>query len=788
MGLWQTAWLKGSRFTLEGTLDTPNRQSDPGPSGQGSASAAPAERPRGRSAILTCTGLSLGALVLLQAGGVGGMPGSRSMLGWGAESTAWIRLDWALWLLLFVPAFALAAYLERRRGPSGPVSTSPVATGEVLLGILLAALALLLVSSAAGDPWFYFFRWVPGEGGAPPLKSHLVRWCLAGAVLSPLFLVRRVPVWVPMAVVVLVCTTTCLREFHQATGGLPPARDDHPSFMFRLWTLGKTLPGLVHYNPYWNAGKADAYALASGAVTPGVLLWPLWKWVPVHEGYGLGLAILFLVLAPILAGFSVRLAGGSRVAALSGAVLSLGVTRNGFLWLLHFGTVGFSLCVLFLLPVSASLYRILWRGGDRRFSAVVLVAGMLLFLAWPAGVLLIPALVLAVLASARMWTRRTLLLLTGCAVVAALLYAPFLIGFLRHTAAAGLVKTSGTEGGLMTGWAAGWLELAKDLRRGNPLILFLGVLGVWFLPSRGIRVFYGATLLALTVLAGWGETWLPGLGLDRADIALFVVALIPAALGLAAVLENPRMRWAPVRAGVLVLVALSGLNSARFFGNQATPRYHVTRDYMAELIDWIRAETPEDARILFAGPAVHAYGGGHVAYLPVLTGREMMACDYYAFSPRLVEPEYPPTPFRESKERVLEFLDLYNVSYVVTYHTHWIRFFDGEPDVFSFVKAAGASIPYRVYRVNREPQPFYRGRGAVNADLNLLDVRVEDSSQEAVIKYHWADGLSVQAPAEIFPVQVRDGIRFIGIRAGGEDRVQIRFRDQLMRGGTTHGE
>ena len=49
---------------------------------------------------------------------------------------------------------------------------------------------------------------------------------------------------------------------------------------------------------------------------------------------------------------------------------------------------------------------------------------------------------------------------------------------------------------------------------------------------------------------------------------------------------------------------------------------------------------------LFAGETVHGYGGGHVAVLAYLTGRQMMACDYYAFSPDLVEYNYPPREWR----------------------------------------------------------------------------------------------------------------------------------------------
>ena len=73
---------------------------------------------------------------------------------------------------------------------------------------------------------------------------------------------------------------------------------------------------------------------------------------------------------------------------------------------------------------------------------------------------------------------------------------------------------------------------------------------------------------------------------------------------------------------------------------------------MTEFVEWIRADVPEDGRLGFAGRAVHFYGGGNIAYLPVLAGREMMADDYYGFPRGTIEYNYPPRTYRQGSRRL----------------------------------------------------------------------------------------------------------------------------------------
>jgi hypothetical protein len=230
---------------------------------------------------------------------------------------------------------------------------------------------------------------------------------------------------------------------------------------------------------------------------------------------------------------------------------------------------------------------------------------------------------------------------------------------------------------------------------------------------------------------------------------------------------------------VVALLVMTGWNCARFYGNRGPGRYEVLPPRVRELSAWLAANSEEQSRILFAGPTVHAYGRGHVAFLPVLAGRQMMACDFYHFYPGTTEPEYPPHAFRRGMDGVFAFLELYNVSHVVTYHERWVQRFRGEPDRYEEVFFQQGGHPKYIFRVKRPVSFFLRGQGRVRADINRLLVDLDDPDGEAVLKYNWVDGLAARPPAEIRPVDVGHGLRFIGLQPHGSGQVEIRYRRWL---------
>jgi hypothetical protein len=316
------------------------------------------------------------------------------------------------------------------------------------------------------------------------------------------------------------------------------------------------------------------------------------------------------------------------------------------------------------------------------------------------------------------------------------------------------------------------------LQEGHPVILFLGFAGLATLSARSIRRWFWPMLLMFVVIAGWGPQWKPKLELGRMAIPMMFLAVGPAAVACSRLLRGRDWRLAPARAALIVLLGLGGWNVSRIYANQSRAPYVVMKDEIRDFAARLREEVPEGGRVMFAGAMVHYFGRGHVAYLPVLTGREMMAVDYYHFPMTYVKYEYPPDGFNGSPEAVLEFIRLYNITHVVTFHDRWKAVFRGvdeQADELEGFEAVRASV----FRMRRESSLFIRGAGRAKADFSRIDVGVDHPDAEAVLGYNWVDGLSVSAPAELFPYEAGNGVRLIGIRPNGLSAMTIRYRSWL---------
>jgi hypothetical protein len=202
---------------------------------------------------------------------------------------------------------------------------------------------------------------------------------------------------------------------------------------------------------------------------------------------------------------------------------------------------------------------------------------------------------------------------------------------------------------------------------------------------------------------------------------------------------------------------------------------------MAEFADWIRAEVPAEARLAFAGRTVHFYGGGNLAYLPVLTGREMMADDYYGFPRGTIEFDYPPRYYRKNTQRFVFFSHAYGISHWVVADPFVMDILDAHPAEFEQVKTMKMiGREFGIYRVAGEEAPtrFWEGAGRVAAHQNRLEVWPADPAAErVVIRYNWRKGLICRTPgAAIEPFAVDKNLKFIAVRPGGNAHVEIGYR------------
>ena len=676
------------------------------------------------------------------------------------------------WLVIFIPVFAaviFAIWKSRREH----VADAPSA----ILPVILAACAVvLLASNVATGSRFFVIGWWPD---ALDIRGLVTSGLFVFALLTIAMMVllwlgkdRAVKQIVTAAAIILPLFCAAILLMH--TGGAALYRDDHPSFMLRFWAFARSLPSPSFYNPFWNGGRIETTAISTGLQFPGLLFWPFWRFMPVHEVYTGIVAFIMAVLIPVMAAAGVRLAGGGRLAMAVAALLALNPSRFVFIWTLHYGTMPSGISSAFIMIICGALVYVFGRGETSRPIIPVLAFGLIGMAMWPPGAIFMMPVMLAVLLSARWWTAARFRMLVLSALVAGIFLLPGVWAVFQNVHVGKFVDADQHVIHYAAELQKGWNRILTHFSGSHPLIVFFGVFGVACIPRPEVRRICGITIAGLILLAGWGLMFKPVLQLNRAAIPLMYAAIIPAALWLEIILSVKSKAWLPLRAAMLSLLMVGAGASAQYLKNKGPAPYTIMNDDIKEVVAWIKNSTPPDSRVLFAGTTVHAYAGGHVAYLPVLTGRSMMACDYYHFSPKLVEYEYPPKAFRTNDASILRFLDLYNVSAVMTHHEAWVEFFRDRPELFQETGIFGPNRKRIGFRVLREaPGWFVEGSGEVKQSINRLDVRVDDPSRPVVLRFDWVNGLRADAPVKIKPVDVEPGVKFIGIDPGGVESFSL---------------
>ena len=685
-----------------------------------------------------------------------------------------IHVEWMASCLLLLPLLGWLIY--RKRNQQG--SSAAVLPVDRVPAILCVCAFLFMFSSAVWHKHFYFSLWAPKSEETVWIADYgIIWWVLLTMGFTALGAVRQE--WLPklMPAALMGSIAWCLISLQMETGMKPIYSDDHPSFMFRIWIFAQTFPQQWNYNPLWNAGVVDFVGVSSGANGVALLSMPLLHGDNIASVYTLIIGLLFIVLMPLLSVWALFMCGLRRSIPWVGGLFALGVSKHFFLWLLHFGTVGASLSVAFLLPTLCALFRIMWLGRTGYRDVLGLVVSLAFLCAWPPGALMAAPFLIS-LCLCRRWTLHKFKTLAVAGLVVGLLYIRTLwlllfadtelMSFVTHSdhaehgPGADLSMTKGFE------------LLGAHLVEAHPLLIFAGVGGVLFLRQKALRRWWIPGVVGLLFLAGWGEQLLPRLQLSRMAIPLLFIVVAPAAVLTGRILD--RGRSALLKGALVALLVMGGWNVGRIYANGGSVPYKTWPPQVDQVIESINEHCPENTRVLFAGKTVHTYGRGHVALLPVLTGKEMIACDYYHFPPEQVEYEMPPAAWKTNPQKTREFIDHWNAGLILTRHDDWKAFFDSRENDFELVQQFSDKA---VYRVKNPAGPFEVGSGEIDAELNRISVKMDDGVSEAVIRYQWHPRLSVSSGATIYPVEKGPGVTLIGIRSEGTQEVTIRFKSWM---------
>lgn len=509
---------------------------------------------------------------------------------------------------------------------------------------------------------------------------------------------------------------------------------------------------------------------------------------------------LFVLIVPwsvFLAGRLLRL---NRSAAVLGALLALGPSLTFFEWLLHYGTIGFLLSAgLTPLTLALVLRLTLDDRPPRWFHVAGLLVASFFCLSWSlSAIVFLPVAAVCLFCLRQVFSAERRVCVTAFLVLFVVLNAPWIWIFVREAKVVDFVSQSALPGAhaskeaamapehaeetadvaapasapassvaapepAAAKWARKMRKACKKLRQllvqVNPLLLFCFPAGALVLRRRRVDYVLPATVLWLVVVAFAGSLVKPQLELRRMIVpaaylmCVLAAAWIEAYLRVAAEPEGngPRTRLAPRVLQTVLIVALLGslvvspLNAGAVYLNRSSERYIFANPVVNALTNAIR-EHGGDGRVFFLGFVLHELSssaplhrdGGHLAPLAKFADKPMFASHYYHARWGYLDPI--PEPFRErGAAGTEEFLDLMNVSAVVTFASDRVHYCERLPN---YTLVFSDEHTWMFTRRRSRPGWFEKGSGElVRADEDRLEVIPHD--REVVLRFRYQPRLKV---------------------------------------------
>lgn len=644
----------------------------------------------------------------------------------------------------------------------------------------------------------------------------------------------------------LFCQAAAAVSFLQCAQGRLIFSDDHPSFLYRFQELVRHFPNIPYYNTEWNGGFSASEFFATGALGAFFLFLPLLGFAgdfssfAGSEIYTLLIPYLFVCLIPWSVYLAARLIGLPRQTASIAGIFALGPSLGYFEWILKFGTIGFALSAGMLPLIVALSVRLAFGPVLPRWSEVfAFIIAAYLFLAWPLAVILLaPMGVLWVwslirrrpedgyLPSGRRWAR-----IAVFAGLTALLQLPTALVLIRDVKVTAIAATNSMPGSINNqpseqvlaaaergeaqdssgAKAAAVLKhLQENLVKANPLILLFMLPGFLIL-GRGMprRAIFGSVIGAL-LLHLIGPYYKPQFELRRMIYPALFMAALPAAAAIAAMFDilfkamfEPGDLRKPARLSIAGIssagaVALSGLflispvTAASVYLNRSIEHFQFAPPLVGELSSAIAAHGG-NGRTLFLGFMLHDLGssgglmqdGGHIAPLANFSGKPLYAFYYTHYIWTTADPI--PLDYRQrGRAGIEEFLDLVNVTAVVTHQKEWADFCRADSRYVEVFKGDR----FRLFvRNSGNGSYFLSGAGQIEPAEEGFAVKLD--SAEAVLKYRYfpklrsfpSDGVEIY-PVRAFEEDSRLGTKvavdFVGIRLTGQgakpgDRIKIGY-------------
>jgi hypothetical protein len=610
---------------------------------------------------------------------------------------------------------------------------------------------------------------------APTIRGELILGCII-----MLILVRRHALWIFRILPLFVIALLAINFFNE-TQGRVLFSDDHSTFFFRLTLLKENFPSIPFYYPFWNGGIDARDFFATGSLNLFFLSSPFLYLFPVEKIYNILIAFILFALVPGATYLAARLEKVPSQAASIAVLLSLSCGYLWYKWGLAYGTIGFIISTS-LIPLNLVLVsKILSRDQElNNIEALLFIISCTFMLFWSlSGVVFFPLILLGLFSIVRLLKKRYILLIILALFIINLPWillfwsASNVSNFLvsekstSHTAKAHLEVTlknkdintpaaaNKTNVPLRKGQFkhhSGGIELNKALHllreaaiSTNPLLIFLGIPGLFLLKRRSKIPFF-ATSIWLLILGSLLVNLKPQLELDRMLVILSFCLCIPAGLAIHKIFSKVSLAkpgiityTGPLLVGAYLLTG--PLLSAAIIRNRGLAPYRTLNDSTAKIIKIIK-NYKGDGRMLFSGCIVHELNGGHLGPLAYYTKKPLIASSYVhnLWNYRRVVPREFLKHEKEGKEGIKEYFDLYNVTAVFAYEPYLKSYFSSLPLEYKLIWESDFRWPIgplRLYkRINYDETYFLKGSGKIiSQESNRIVLSVD--SPEAVIKFNY---------------------------------------------------
>ncbi len=572
-----------------------------------------------------------------------------------------------------------------------------------------------------------------------------------------------------LAAVLLVAVLIATYGFFAESGGQPIFADDHPSFLYRLSQLVEFFPNIPFYNPLWNGGVEAREFFPSGVLNLFLLSAPLLYLLPVEAVYN-GLVIgLLCVFAPVMMVGAARYLGLRPVGLLVAALLTLSCSLMWYRWALTYGTMGFCVSAALAPLVTLLAARSLEPDVKRhRSERILLGVGVTCMVLWPlAAVVLVPLGVVFLIRLRRLFAVPSFRNMVLCLIV---VNVPWVVIFLDASNVFSFVSSAADThgqaakklvGASHASFAKGLIVNSAAL---NPVLLLLALPGLRAVSAAPSGALYALTCVWTLILGLFGPYIVPQLELERFLVILALLLPLPVASYLESYLcctpsgitrdsmtaTIRRGRAFAARSAVITALLLVPALLWRIVHHKTVVRYHFADPIVQQLSSTIR-NLEGDARVLFSGFVLHELSGGHLAPLPYLTQRALMASRYQ--HDRWQYTDSIPLEYRQRKdEGVREYLSLMNVSHVVAHEKFWQAWFSERPAEYRLLEKHGRFWVF--IRLGYTPSYFHRGDGKLISQ-DGGSIVVAPATASVVLKFNYYRYLTssdcVVAPFVISP-------------------------------------